>query len=95
MLNKEVFKQKIQEMIYFYPSWNIKNEESVVMALFYTKFSKWTDDQFIDVVNMHVDTIEFNPTIATLKRLFAVVEANKPSLDYSSLGEESSMWNEE
>ncbi len=67
MLNKDVFKQKMQDLIDFYPSWGIKTDNSQVMSKWYERFKEYTDDQFSETVNKHIETITFNPTVASLK----------------------------
>lgn len=66
MLNKEVFKQKLQDLIDFYPNWGIKVDDSKVMAKWYTMFKDETDDRFQSMVNIHIRTVAFNPTVASL-----------------------------
>lgn len=67
MLSKKVFKDKMQDLIDFYPSWGIKIDNSQVIAKWYDKFRDYTDEQFSEAVNKHIETVAFNPTVATLK----------------------------
>lgn len=66
MLNKEVFKQKLQDLIDFYPNWGIKVDDPKVIAKWYTIFKDDTDEQFQNMVNAHIKTVAFNPTVASL-----------------------------
>ncbi|HSN66724.1 MAG TPA: hypothetical protein VLS94_08790 [Fusibacter sp.] len=92
MLSKEVFKQKIKDLIDFYPTWGIKADDKSVVAKWYSKFSKLTDTEFIDMVNLHIEKVRFNPTVASLNDFR--IEVRQSTLDKSTLGERSSMWND-
>ena len=66
MLNKNAFKDKIQDLIDFYPSWGIRSNDSSVMTKWYLKFQHLTDEQFNKMVEAHIKKISFNPTVASL-----------------------------
>jgi len=67
MLSKKVFKDGLQDLIDFYPSWGIKVDNSQVMAKWYERFKEYTDNQFSNMIVKHIETITFNPTVASLK----------------------------
>lgn len=66
MLDKKVFKDKMEQLIRFYPSWNLKIEDSKVMSDWYEMFKDKTNDQFETMVKHHIKTVPFNPTVASL-----------------------------
>lgn len=92
MLDKKVFKDKMEQLIRFYPSWNLKIEDSKVMSDWYSKFSSLKESEFNEIVNLHIDKVRFNPTVASLNEFR--IDVMKPEIDYSALGERSSMWND-
>jgi hypothetical protein len=92
MLNKDVFKQKIKDLIDFYPSWGIKADDKSVVAKWYSKFSNLSDDEFVEIVNIHIDKIKYVPTVASLNEFRE--EVKKTKMDTSTLGERVTMWND-
>lgn len=66
MLDKKVFKDKMEQLIRFYPSWNLKIEDSKIMSDWYEMFKDKTDVQFEVMVRHHIKTVPFNPTVASL-----------------------------
>lgn len=66
MLSKKVFTKKIEDLIDFYPGWQVRINEVSVASKWYTQFKDLTDDQFCNMVNHHIKTVAFNPTVASL-----------------------------
>jgi hypothetical protein len=77
MLNKDVFKQKIKDLIDFYPSWGIKADDKSIVAKWYSKFSNLSDDEFVEIVNIHIDKIKYVPTVASLNEFREEVKKTK------------------
>lgn len=76
MLNKQVFKEQIEELIMFFPNWSVDVESKATMVAWYKKFEKYDDEEFVAAVNKYVSSESYQPTVSGLiKKL----EENKRS----------------
>lgn len=66
MLDKKIFKDKMELLTRFYPTWNLKIEEQRVMSDWYEMFSDKTDVQFEKAITEHIKKEKFNPTVASI-----------------------------
>ena len=66
MLNKEVFKDGILDLLNVFPNWNIEIEDARTMRTWYSFFQKMTDTNFKAMVSRYIREERFNPTIAGL-----------------------------
>jgi len=66
MLSKECFKEQIENLMIFYPSWKINYESSETMLAWYNQFNQLTDGRFVDIVENHIQLVPYNPTVASL-----------------------------
>lgn len=68
MLDKNVFKQEMQKLIIFYPSWGIKADDKLTMKTWYNMMiaQNATNESLTKAVLKHIKEIKFNPTIASL-----------------------------
>ena len=66
MLNKEVFKEGILDLLNVFPNWNIDIEDVRTMRTWYSFFHKMTDMNFKAMVSRYIREERFNPTIAGL-----------------------------
>lgn len=68
MLNKEVFKHCVQDLIDFYPHWGIRADNSSVMAKWYSQFQMFEDHTFLKGVRHYIKTESYTPTVAGLQK---------------------------
>ena len=68
MLTKDAFKDSVQKLIIFYPSWGIKTDDKTTMQTWFNmmKVLNVTDESLCKAVTKHIKEVKFNPTIATL-----------------------------
>lgn len=66
MLSKEKFRDGIEKLLMFYPNWTIKADDPKVMKEWYEIFKNMKEENFVTMINKHINTVLFNPTIASL-----------------------------
>jgi hypothetical protein len=70
MLNKEKFFDGMEQLLVFFPNWNVKVENVKVMKAWYSMFEKSTDEEFEAMVKSYIKKEKFQPTVAGLKEHF-------------------------
>lgn len=83
VLDKALFKEKIEELVRFYPTWRMQTDEPYTMRLWYGKFSFMDDYNFKKMVNDYVRKEVRNPTIAGLLKHTDEDEIRGKSVDIS------------
>lgn len=68
MLDKKVFKEKMQDLVDFYPSWKLDITEKAIVKKWYKKFEKYDNENFKEAVDKYIENEEFAPTIAGIKK---------------------------
>lgn len=66
MLNKELFFNKMNELLILFPNWNpdLDNKETVIT--WYKQFQDLYDEEFIHMVDSFIQNEKFNPTVGGL-----------------------------
>lgn len=67
MLNKDVFFNKMDELVMTYANWRLKYDDVKTMKFWYDKFKDFEDERFIQMVDKYLANEKFNPTIAGLR----------------------------
>jgi len=65
-LNKDIFFNKMEELINIYPSWNIDFSDEEVVRDWYKRFKNIDENTFVEAVNDYIENERFNPTVAGL-----------------------------
>lgn len=71
-LSKEVFKQKLQELIFCYPNWSMDIENKEAVMAWYRRFKNYNEEDFKKGVDRYIDQKKYPPTVAELKRLMPI-----------------------
>ncbi len=66
MLNKELFKEHIERLLYLYPTWQIESTNPKAVRAWYDSFKNLHDMQFTKMVDKYIDTERSVPTVAGL-----------------------------
>lgn len=66
MLDKELFKKGMNQLLLAFPRWSVKLEEREVAEFWYKKFKHLTDKQFNNMVEKYIENERFEPTIKGL-----------------------------
>ena len=66
MLDKDIFKERIEKLMYVYPTWQMMYKEPKVMKTWYSHFEKLHDIQFKKMVDKYIETETKVPTVAGL-----------------------------
>ena len=66
MLNKQTFKNEMENLSLAFPKWETDIGNQKVLALWYSFFEKYDDYEFIDGVKSYIKNNRFSPTIASL-----------------------------
>lgn len=88
MLEKTVFKEEMQKLVIFYPNWGFRLDDKETMSTWYNmmKVLNVTNESLTKAVIKHIESIKFNPTIASLIDCDLTVN-NKPKYKIMDLSE--------
>lgn len=67
MLDKELFFNKMDQLVASYPNWKLEVGSEKVMRFWYSKFENMKNNHFEYMVDKYIENETFNPTIAGLK----------------------------
>ena len=67
MLEKETFKNGIQELVYAFIDWKIDVKNQEIMKIWYRNLNDYSEDIFLKGVQKYIKTQRYNPTIASLR----------------------------
>ena len=67
-LSKDTFKEGIERLIIFFPSWKLDIKNSNAMLLWYNEFKDLENKQFLDMVQRYIKQEQTMPTVASLKK---------------------------
>jgi len=76
MLNKNIFFDKFDELLNFYPSWTANFSKASVVKTWYERFNHMNDRSFIKMVDKYVDTNRYPPTVAGLMECYVQLPNN-------------------
>lgn len=79
MIDKQVFKQKMDELMILFPSWGFDKSNEKEALTWYNKFSDLTNKEFSYMVDSFIKNDKFNPTVGGLRQY--IVEEPKKSRD--------------
>ena len=68
MLNKDVFFKGMEDLIIFFPNWNIKVDDIKVTKAWYSMFEKCSDEEFKKIIYGYIENESFPPTVVGLKK---------------------------
>jgi len=68
MLNKEVFFKGIEDLVIFFPNWNVKVDDKTVIKAWYSMFEKSSDEEFKIMIHEYIANENFPPTVAGLNK---------------------------
>ena len=88
MLNKEVFKEGILDLLNVFPNWNIDIEDVRTMRTWYSFFHKMTDMNFKAMVARYIREERFNPTIAGLLQYKEEGQYDAKTVDLGHIADE-------
>lgn len=66
MLREDIFKQGIQDLLDYYPTWGLDYDNPEVVRKWYRVFEVMDDTEFIRCYKKQIETIPYNPTVASL-----------------------------
>ena len=67
MLNKNLFAEKMEELLVLFPNWNIEFDTKN-MRVWYNQFSDLTDNEFKRMVETYVKNEQYHPTVGSLRK---------------------------
>jgi len=67
MLDKKLFKEKMQDLIDFYPHWKLNVSDKSVMNKWYSRFKNEKEEHFVRAVDDYIENEDYSPTVAKLK----------------------------
>ena len=70
MLDKELFFEGMEELLKFFPNWNIDLSEEQNTRAWYNKFKHMSDGRFIKAVDEYIRNEQFNPTVAGILKYY-------------------------
>lgn len=70
MLDKELFKEKMEKLLTFFPNWNVDLSDRVAAGMWYNQFSHMSDEKFSKAVEDYIENEQFNPTVAGIKKYY-------------------------
>src|SRR5690625_6732940 len=70
MLDKELFKEKMEKLLTFFPNWNVDLSDRVVAGMWYSQFGHMSDEKFSKAVEDYIENEQFNPTVAGIKKYY-------------------------
>jgi hypothetical protein len=70
MLDKNVFLKGMQELVIFFPSWNVKVEDVEVVKKWYGMLKKFNDKEFECMISNYIKNESYSPTIAGLNKYY-------------------------
>ncbi|MFD2658575.1 hypothetical protein [Gracilibacillus thailandensis] len=69
MLDKQLFREKMKELMIYYPNWNFEVSDKN-LSLWYERFKDHKEKKFIKMIDDYIDNETFNPTIAGLLKYY-------------------------
>ncbi len=67
MLNKNLFAEKMEELLVLFPNWNIELDAKN-MRVWYKQFSDLTNNEFIRMIDTYVRNEQYHPTVGSLRK---------------------------
>jgi len=67
MLDKDIFRKKIEELAISYPNWKLDITDKKIIKTWYKHFDHFDDKDFIQAIDSYIGNERFNPTIAGIK----------------------------
>ena len=67
-MEKKEFAEQMQKLCDFFPNWKLDVDDPGVMKRWYQKFKDYSADKFEKAVDEYIDTREYPPTVAGLKK---------------------------
>lgn len=81
MLSKEIFKQGMKDLVIFYPTWNVALMEKDAIQRWYEMFENIDENTFKKMIEEHIKTVKFNPTVASLLEIKSTIKFNNRYLE--------------
>ncbi len=94
MLDKDLFKQKINELLVSFPNWKIKYDDPFTMKLWYSKFEDMEDEHFYYMIDKYIENETFNPTIAGLKSWDIAPRKSRDQIKHEQMVREMGLFND-
>lgn len=66
MLDKQVFKEGMEKLMYLFSSWNFDPRDSKQRNVWYGQFRHMDNKRFEHMIDSYIKNEKFNPTIKTL-----------------------------
>jgi len=67
MLDKKLFKEKMQDLADFYPHWKLDISSKEVLCKWYSRFENEKEEHFVQAVDDYIEEEDYAPTVAKLK----------------------------
>jgi|SRR5699024_2406142 len=88
MLDKNVFFEGVENLLAFYPSWQVNVEDKKVLRLWYAKFSKMTDKEFKHMIDSYIKSERYSPTVAGLFEHDTLPRKSRDQIEHEKAMEE-------
>lgn len=85
MLNKSTFKKGMQQLLLAFPNWKVRLDKPDVASFWYTKFNKYSDEQFLVMVEQYIENERFDPTIKGLKDWDVLPRKSKTQIEHEQM----------
>ncbi|WP_163583305.1 hypothetical protein [Gracilibacillus saliphilus] len=77
-LSKEKFIEQMNQLLIFFPNWNVDLSSKTVASRWYHQFADCTDREFFKMVQLYIEKESFNPTVAGLKKYWVKDQRKRP-----------------
>lgn len=91
MLSKDVFFEKMDELVMTYSNWRLKYDDVKTMKFWYEKFQHMEDAQFKYMVDRYIENDKFNPTISGLKEWDTMPRKSATQIEHEKVLREHGM----
>ena len=85
MLDKNVFFEKMDELVMSFPSWKLDFEDAKVMKFWYSKFEHMDNERFVYMVDSYVNGESFPPTINGLNNHDNIPRKSRDQVEHEKM----------
>ncbi|MDX8047593.1 hypothetical protein SH601_16645 [Gracilibacillus sp. S3-1-1] len=76
-LSKKTFIDQMNQLLIFFPNWNVDLASKTVAERWYYQFANCSDREFFKMVQTYIQLEAFNPTVAGLRKYFVSDERKR------------------
>lgn len=91
MLDKQVFKKGMQQLLYAFPNWKIKLDDQEVARFWYMRFKDFENERFMQMVDKYIENEKFDPTIKSLKSWDIMPRKTRDQLEHEKMLKEAGL----